>query len=633
MSRTSQQLFNPPDHKSASSVQIQSGLQQSLASGVEHKARSGFEAAYRWQIQYSELKLGPSKGVGAYGEVFAGEHRRSKVAIKVYDFRGQLEEKQKAEVLHEADLMEGLRSEYLVGFRGMCFDPRYCLVMEYCEGGSLRARLDKNEAATLAEQLRWAMQISYGVYQLHSVKIIHRDLKGENILLDGQGNAKVGDFGLSLVKSSSASQSKKGGGNIAGTLPWMAPELFDEQPQKAESDIYSLGMVLWEIMSRRKPFATVMPVVKIAVMVSSGKREVIDAAWPLVFKTLIQACWDADPSKRPTAETVGDEFSAALRSIEAAPKPIKEIAAELEVKKLRDQLKQMELEQQRLQNEKDKMLQTPPRQMSFIPPPKPVVQAADIKELSKLLQLVAEGEQDQAEELIKKNVGLLLSPGRVTDLSDRTFESVTAFQYALWALDWHIWKMILKYIPKEAAVEQLAALESKGLGQHGKHFSFEAITQALKKYVDNAAAWNYDQRAVDQWCKGVGGAQRLLPAHVINEYCREDRSFYPCPNFAEEKLPRTRTGQYFTSGKDWFTETYSNKLCGVSFAFVRGDARWGASTWAGSGVVCCGVRAAAGAGVATDLNALQSLSKTRTQQLEALKSQLKSSPSIGFGAR
>ena len=81
--------------------------------------------------------------------------------------------------------MEGLHSDYLVGLRGICWDPRYCLVMEYCEGGTLRARLDySSQPITLPEQLRWAQQISYGVHNLHSVRIIHRDLKGENILLD-----------------------------------------------------------------------------------------------------------------------------------------------------------------------------------------------------------------------------------------------------------------------------------------------------------------------------------------------------------------------------------------------------------------------------------------------------------------
>lgn len=169
--------------------------------------------ARRWEIAYGELKLEQKLGQGAFGEVFKGSYRKNQVAIKVYEFRGKLPTEQAEMLLKEADVMEGLRSEYLVGFRGICLDPRYCLVMEYCDGGTLRARLDKiSEAITPVEQMRWAMQMGYGLYQLHSVKIVHRDLKGENILLDKLNHAKVADFGLSIVKSNSASHSKTGAG-------------------------------------------------------------------------------------------------------------------------------------------------------------------------------------------------------------------------------------------------------------------------------------------------------------------------------------------------------------------------------------------------------------------------------------
>jgi len=248
--------------------------------------------------------------------VFEGEYHKSRVAIKVYDFRGSLMAAQQEAVWREAALMESLRSEYLVGFRGLCFDPRYCLVMEYCEGGTLRARLDDKQAVSLPAQLRWAMQISYGVYQLHRVRIIHRDLKAENILLDAQGHAKVADFGLSIMKSGSGSQSKREDKNGVGTLAWMAPELFQGKPQAPSADLYSLGMVLWEIISRQLPFPGVMPAV-IAGRVALGHREVIQTSWPLVFKTLITACWEAEPTKRPTAEQVGDECKLALNSLEA----------------------------------------------------------------------------------------------------------------------------------------------------------------------------------------------------------------------------------------------------------------------------------------------------------------------------
>ncbi|MBS0350641.1 MAG: protein kinase, partial [Proteobacteria bacterium] len=281
--------------------------------------------ARRWEIQYGELKLEQKLGQGPFGEVHSGTYRKSKVAIKLYDFRGKLASEQAEMLLKEADVMEGLRSEYLVGFRGICLSPRYVLVMEFCEGGTLRARLDKtSEAVTPLEQLRWAVQTSYGLYQLHRVRIMHRDLKGENILLDSRKHAKVADFGLSILKSSSASHSKSGGGGSrggAGTLPWMAPELHDEKPNSQETDVYSLGVVLWEIVSRKMPYAGLSGDQMIP-RTLQGKRDPLPDPCPEVFRLMILACCKLEPSERPTAEQVADQFAAALKSVESVPMPV-----------------------------------------------------------------------------------------------------------------------------------------------------------------------------------------------------------------------------------------------------------------------------------------------------------------------
>ena len=258
---------------------------------------------------------------------------------------------------------------------------------------------------------------------------------------------------------------------------------------------------------------------------------------------------------------------------------------------------------------------------------------------------MAEGEQDKAEEMlkgksggllgwgeVKANPGLLLHHGTVTDLAGREFKGITAFQYALWAMDWHMWTMIKKYLPREAQAEQLQTLEAKGTA-HGKHFSLQPLTGALQTYVDNAEkVWKYNQRAEDHWCKVVGGAQKGLPAHVVNEYCRGDRPFEPCPQEWEAKLPRTRemdvwdSTQSKTVKSSWFVAPSSKGGLGLNFAFYRSNGPEGAGRgeWGSCRAKCVCARAFA------DLKALQSLWKTRTQQLELLASQLKLSSS-GLG--
>ena len=227
-------------------------------------------------------------------------------------------------------------------------------------------------------------------------------------------------------------------------------------------------------------------------------------------------------------------------------------------------------------------------------------------QVAAFLRLVAEGEQDKAEAMLKANGGLALQSGTVTDLSNRTFKHITGFQYAVWAMDWHMWTMLLKYVPREEAALQLQALEENGT-EHGKHFDLSRLVDTLDTYVKNYAAWNSQQRKT-HWCQQVGGAQLLLPAHVVNEYCRPDRSFDPVPDFTKGNLPRVRTVYVNKPDDEWFSVVYNGGKIGNTFAAVR----------AGGGFVAivewwlC----------VLDHAATQKLMKSRELQLQGLKSDL-----------
>lgn len=199
--------------------------------------------------------------------------------------------------------------------------------------------------------------------------------------------------------------------------------------------------------------------------------------------------------------------------------------------------------------------------------------------VARLLQHVAFGEQEQAEKMLQSTPGLLLHKGNVTDYSRRTFHSITAFQYALWALDRHMWTMILKYLPREEATKQL---HDHVYNQKDSYYDFAPLINALQTYVDNCDDWTDDEHS-QHWIKVVGGAQRLVPVHVVNEYCREDRSFGLLPQFNEGHLPRGVTfyNHLTGSGPTWFPLT--SKGLGVDCAVLRGtrDVRVGlASTGA-----------------------------------------------------
>jgi len=205
----------------------------------------------------------------------------------------------------------------------------------------------------------------------------------------------------------------------------------------------------------------------------------------------------------------------------------------------------------------------------IIKPTPRTMNASELKELQDFLKLVAEGEQDKAEAMLKQNPALALTPTDVIDLSKRTFKNITALQYALWALDWHMWTMLLKYIPQKEASEQIAQSE-QGLWipQHGVTANWENLIQALKQYVSEVRSNKPSSVYCQTWVKHVGGAQLLLPAHVINEYCHPSRPFHPTPDFTKPEASgawRTRT----IDEGEWFSAKYGGGTLGEVFAGCR----------------------------------------------------------------
>jgi hypothetical protein len=192
-----------------------------------------------------------------------------------------------------------------------------------------------------------------------------------------------------------------------------------------------------------------------------------------------------------------------------------------------------------------------------------------------LLQYVAFGEETKAERLMKNDPKLLLMKGQVTDYSNRTFRDITAFQYAIWALDEHMWNVILKYLPKETAATQLAEHiynQPSDNEMHGVYYDFMMLINALQTYVTS-----YDpvdaSKNITLWCQTVGGAERLVPTHVANEYFQKP----PQPPYTigtdttlYKNLPRKLTLRNTLTSPEihWYLGDGKSKL-GVDYAILR----------------------------------------------------------------
>ena len=185
-----------------------------------------------------------------------------------------------------------------------------------------------------------------------------------------------------------------------------------------------------------------------------------------------------------------------------------------------------------------------------------------LKILDKFLKYIGFGEQNEAEEMIKTDRNLLLESGNLTDCSKRNFKKITAFQYALWALDFHMWQMILKYLAPEEAIKQVAGLKNGAWVKiYGIKVDWQNLIDALQNHIDNYRTRSSKQ-CLTYWCQQVGGAQLLLPAHVINEYSYPSRPLYPCPIYGNEESPLPRTGV-----EKWFTR--DNHKLGIDYAWFR----------------------------------------------------------------
>jgi serine/threonine protein kinase len=165
-------------------------------------------------------------------------------------------------------------------------------------GGSLKQFLQNPESGSWSVRYQIAIDVGAGLSYLHKQNIFHGDLKSPNILLDYQFKAKLSDFGFSALKALSVAFSL----DKEGSVRWMAPELFDENPTHTKQcDIYSYGVILWEITSRKRPYHS-MRREKIPLWISQGKREEIPQDTPPSMAKLIAKCWDGRAEERPTAE-------------------------------------------------------------------------------------------------------------------------------------------------------------------------------------------------------------------------------------------------------------------------------------------------------------------------------------------
>uniref|UniRef100_A0A3B3B8M3 Mitogen-activated protein kinase kinase kinase 7 n=1 Tax=Oryzias melastigma TaxID=30732 RepID=A0A3B3B8M3_ORYME len=251
------------------------------------------------EINYEDIEVEEVVGRGAFGVVCKAKWKGNDVAIKTIE-----SESERKAFIVELRQLSRVNHPNIVKLYGSCSNP-VCLVMEYAEGGSLYNVLHGAEPLpcyTASHAMSWCLQCSQGVAYLHGMKpkaLIHRDLKPPNLLLVAGGTVlKICDFGTACDIQTHMTNNK-------GSAAWMAPEVFEGSNYSEKCDVFSWGIILWEVITRRKPFDEIGgPAFRIMWAVHNGTRPPLIKNLPKPIESLMTRCWSKDPSQRPSMEEI-----------------------------------------------------------------------------------------------------------------------------------------------------------------------------------------------------------------------------------------------------------------------------------------------------------------------------------------
>ena len=266
-------------------------------------------------IPYKDLYIEDKLlGNGGFADVYKGTWltHHDQVAIKIIRIHHLASIR--SDFYRETSTMYRIRYDNILSVLGACVEPNfYAIITEYMPLGSLYDILHKRReqiSFDWSDRYSLAWQMAKSINYLHNLNpvILHRDIKSMNFLLKHNGSpnqkylVKVCDFGLAEIRRETSIQSASFPScQIIGSFYWKAPELFISHTQHTkQSDVYSLGIVFWELATERIPWDEYADDSIILVQVKTGQRPTIPSDIPEQYKQLIQNAWNHDPQKRPT---------------------------------------------------------------------------------------------------------------------------------------------------------------------------------------------------------------------------------------------------------------------------------------------------------------------------------------------
>ncbi|CAJ0944461.1 unnamed protein product, partial [Mesorhabditis belari] len=280
-------------------------------------------------IQSTDLSDHKELGTGCFGRVMTCVYKP--IGTVTVKFALSLRKTEQEELQKEFEYLIKIGTSHpnIVKAYGLIQDPfdGRGLVMEYISGGTLDALFQRKDLTYKVDHIvSWMAQISSAVAHMHTHGIIHRDLKPINMLLDpSYTHLKVCDFGFARVIDQSMSLR-------TGSWFWMAPEVMISGHYDQKCDVFSLGIVLWQLTAREKPYSELKKVSEIEYMQLVGKQGVRPRKLGCIpeLEQLMEWCWESDADQRPSSSDVRDTCTEMCRVYSSGLHPPMELYDEAE---------------------------------------------------------------------------------------------------------------------------------------------------------------------------------------------------------------------------------------------------------------------------------------------------------------
>uniref|UniRef100_A0AAQ5ZA92 Receptor protein-tyrosine kinase n=1 Tax=Amphiprion ocellaris TaxID=80972 RepID=A0AAQ5ZA92_AMPOC len=267
-------------------------------------------------LKETELKKLRVLGAGAFGTVYKGvwapEGESVKIPVAIKVLRENTSPKANKEILDEAYVMAGVASPYVCRLLGICLTSTVQLVTQLMPYGCLLDYVRENKDRIGSQfLLNWCVQIAKGMSYLEEVRLVHRDLAARNVLVKNPNHVKITDFGLARLLDIDETEYHADGGKVP--IKWMALESILHRKFTHQSDVWSYGVTVWELMTYgSKPYDTI-PAREIPDVLEGGERLPQPLICTIEVYMIMVKCWMIDPESRPKFKDLIIEFSAMAR--------------------------------------------------------------------------------------------------------------------------------------------------------------------------------------------------------------------------------------------------------------------------------------------------------------------------------